>query len=64
MAAVLESEESEGTQKAMEYVCDCLCKYAVTKGKSQQWLDKVCERCQLEEMIADIKNGRKMKEVQ
>lgn len=64
MAAVSESEEMESVQKAMEYVCDCLCKYAVTKGKPQQWLDRVCERCRLEGMITDVRNGRKIKEVQ
>lgn len=51
----------EDTQKVMEYVCDCLCKYAAAKGKSQQWLDKVCEqRCRLEEMIAEVRNGGKV----
>lgn len=47
----------EDMQKAMEYVCNYLCKYAATKGKSQQWLDKVCERCRLEQMITEVRNG-------
>ena len=53
----IRSEEVEGTEKIMEYVCDCLCKYAATKGKTQQWLDKVCERCGLVEMITEVGNG-------
>ena len=54
----------EEVQKVMEYVCDCLCKYAVTKGKTQKWLDKVCERCWLEGMVTDVRNAGKIKEVQ
>ena len=59
MAAVLENEKVKDTEKVMDYVCDCLCKYAVTRGKTQKWLDKVCERCKLEEMITDVGNGGK-----
>ena len=55
----IRSEEVEGTEKIMEQVCDCLCKYAATKGKTQQWLDKVCERCRLVEMITEVGNGGK-----
>ena len=48
-------------EKAAEYVCDNLCKYAVMKGKPQQYMNKVCERCRLEGMLMDIKNGGEVK---
>lgn len=50
----------KSVEKAAEYVCDNLCKYAVMKGKSQRWIDKVCERCRMEEMLMDVKNGGKV----
>ena len=50
----------KSVEKAAEYVCDNLCKYAVMKGKTQQWLDKVCERCRLEEKLRNIKAGGKI----
>ena len=41
-------------EKVTEYVCDKLCKYAAMKGKTQQWLDKICEHCEMEKLVEDI----------
>lgn len=42
------------TTEIMEYICDNLCKYPCT-CRSEEHLQEVCDECQVEEYLTNIK---------